>query len=146
MIMKSFFSLFLFLMLICSTSINDAFAQNRLIQINIDKIEYQNGVVTLEVYMPKYKKRLKTGAAVSKIRTDMVSKIIDEGIEQTPYDRKFNIDKSVKLDELVRLIGADIEIYQLYFLGKNVYATCKFDIKYIEKKLMDNGYLKRFGI
>jgi len=144
--MKTWIGFYLLMSLVITSGTDTVLAQNRLIQINIDEITYQNGVVTLEVYMPKYKKRLKTQEAVNKIRTDLVSKIIDEGIEQTPYDRKFNVDKTIDLKVLVKLIGADIEIYGLNFLGKNVNATCKFDIKYIEKKLMDNGYLRKFGI
>jgi len=96
--------------------------------------------------MPKFKKRLKVADAESRMRGDIVSKIIDEGVEKTPYNRRFDIDKAINLDELVRLIGPDILLYDLVMDKTMVYAICQFDIKHIERRLMDNGYLRKFGI
>lgn len=121
-------------------------AQSRVLQVELESIRYEDGMVSMSVVIPKYKKRLKEAEAASRIRTEIVSKIIDDGIEKTPYNRRFEIDKSVKLDILVKLVGSDIQLYDLIIGKSSVYANCTFDIKHIERKLTDNGYLKKFGI
>jgi len=120
--------------------------QTRLLQVELDSITYKEGAVTMSIIMPKYKNRLSEAEAAIKMRNDLVSKIIDEGIERTPYNRKFDIDKSIGLDELVRFIGPDIHLYDLVMEKSTIYASCTFDIKHIERKLMDNGYLRKFGV
>lgn len=107
---------------------------------------YKDGAITMNVTMPVFKKKLKPAEAASRLRTELVSKIIDEGVEKTPYNRRFDIDKSIKLEELVRLVGPDVELIDLVMNKTTVSARCAFDIKHIERKLMDNGYLKKFGI
>lgn len=121
-------------------------AQTRILQVDLESIEYKEGIVSMNVALPKFKKKLKEAEAASRIRTDLVSKIIDEGIEKTPYNRRFEVDKSVKIEELVSLLGSDIQLTGLVIDKSNVYASCRFDVKHIERKLIDNGYIKKFGL
>lgn len=130
----------------CFVGLTTVNAQPRTLTVDLGSIKYKDGVVSMSVAIPKAKKKEKEAQAASRIRVDLVSKIIDEGIEQTPYNRKFNVDASVKLETLVNLIGADIQLYDVIVDKTMVYAECTFDIKHMERKLMDNGYLKRFGI
>ncbi len=121
-------------------------AQDRIMQVDQESIQYNDGTVTMSVTIPTFKKRLKASEAASRLRIELVSKIIDEGVEKTPYNRRFDINKSINLDDLVRLIGPDIELFDLVLSKTTVNARCAFDIKHIERKLMDNGYLRKFGI
>lgn len=121
-------------------------AQGWLIQIDIESIKYDSGTVTMLVTLPKYKKRLKDSEALSRIRSELITKIINEGIEKTPYNRRFDIDKSINHDLLVKLIGSDIRIDVLQNTKETLVAVSSFDIKHIELKLIDNGYLKKFGL
>jgi hypothetical protein len=123
-----------------------ATAQPRTLQVDLGSIRYEDGVVSMSVAMPKKKKKQKANDSASMIRVELISKIIDEGIEKTPYNRRFDVDKSVKLDALIQLLGADIQLYDVVVDKTMVYAECTFDIKHMERKLVDNGYLKRFGI
>ncbi len=136
----------LILLFLIHVSTSVALAQTRIMQVDQESIQYKDGSVVMNITMPIFKKKLKAAEAASRFRTEVVSKIIDEGVEKTPYNRRFDIDKSIKLEELVRLIGPDIELIDLVLSKTAVSARCIFDIKHIERKLMDNGYLKKFGI
>jgi hypothetical protein len=137
--------LFILLCVMWAVSSNVS-AQTRTMQVDHESIQYKDGTVTLAVVIPVFKKKLKEAEAASRLRLEMVSKIIDEGVEKTPYNRRFEIDKTIKLDELVRLIGPDIALYDLVISKTMVHARCTFDIKHIERKLIDNGYIRKFGI
>lgn len=138
-------SVFIFLCIMCAST-SYVLAQTRIVQVDRESIMYKDGAITMNVTMPVFKKKLKPAEAASRLRTELVSKIIDEGVEKTPYNRRFDIDKSIKLEELVRLVGPDVELIDLVMNKTTVSARCAFDIKHIERKLMDNGYLKKFGI
>jgi hypothetical protein len=141
--MRVTFLLMAILLLGCASF---AIAQPRTLQVDLESIRYDNGVVSMSVAIPKKKKKQKDNESASMIRVQLVSKIIDEGIEKTPYNRRFDVDRSIKLEALVRLLGSDIQLYDMYSDKTMVYTECTFDIKHMERKLVDNGYLKRFGI
>lgn len=125
---------------------SDSYSQSKTTVVDINTISYKDGIVNMFVNIPTKTKKPKMPKVAMSIKDDVIYKIVYAGIERTPYNRAMQLETQISFKELRDLIGDDISVSELYYDNKVVNAKCTFDIKYIERKLMDRGIVKKFGL
>ena len=137
-----------FILIVCffASAPCELYAQSKTTVVDINTISYKDGIVTMYVNIPTKTKKPKMPKVAMSIKDDVIYKIVYAGIERTPYNQAMQLDNQISFKELRDLIGDDISVRELYYDNKVVNAKCTFDIKYIERKLMDRGIVKKFGL